>query len=407
MSAPAAPVGLGRRSELTFRQNLRHGRHGWLRLTPAYSVELVQALLRSEPGARVLEPFAGSGTTALAAAELGLDAWAFDINPFLVWLGRAKVSHFAEGEIGEARRLGAELVRAARRGDAARCAPPPLRNIERWWTASRLDLLCSLKAGIDAVGPRPAQTLLLVAFCRTLMALSNAAFDHPSMSFGDAPGFSPEADREEFPGHLETVLSTASQWAGSPVRVEFGDARGLDAVLSNRSRYFDLVITSPPYPNRMSYVRELRPYLYWLGYFSEARQAGELDWRAIGGTWGVATSRLSDWIATRERVPQELIPLLSAIREQPTSGPLMAAYVHRYFEDMAQHLAAIQPLLHSGARLHYIVGNSAFYGVTVPTERILAAELSALGFEGVTIDTVRKRNSKKELFEYRVSARRA
>jgi hypothetical protein len=101
------------------------------------------------------------------------------------------------------------------------------------------------------------------------------------------------------------------------------------------------------------------------------------------------------------------VPLLSEIRRQPTSGPLMATYVQRYFEDMAEHLCAAQQLLARGAELHYVVGNSTFYGVPVPTERLLAAELSRLGFEQVAVRTVRKRNSKKELFEYIVSARRA
>ena len=43
----------------------------------------------------------------------------------------------------------------------------------------------------------------------------------------------------------------------------------------------------------MSYIRELRPYMYWLGILENARDTGELDWSAIGGTWGVATSRLA------------------------------------------------------------------------------------------------------------------
>ncbi len=410
MSAIAAAntsAGVGRRAELTFRQNRQHGRHGWLRLTPAYSVELIHGLLQERQGARVLEPFSGSGTTALVAAELGLHAWACDINPFLIWLGRAKVSHYAAREIDEARRLGSVIVQAVRRRDAARCPPPPLRNIERWWTPSRLELLCTLKAGIDALSKSPAQTLLLVAFCRTLMALSNAAFDHQSMSFGSGPSQSADQDAEQFALDLEIVLSACALQPRGHVRVELADARCLHAALPGQDRSFDLLVTSPPYPNRMSYVRELRPYLYWLGHFSDARQAGELDWRAIGGTWGVATSRLSEWSSSRDHVPDELLPLLSEIRRQPTSGPLMATYVQRYFEDMAEHLCAAQQLLASGAELHYVVGNSTFYRVPVPTERLLAAELSRLGFERVSVRTVRKRNSKKELFEYVVSARRS
>ncbi|HVJ14162.1 MAG TPA: hypothetical protein VM686_01920 [Polyangiaceae bacterium] len=402
-----ALAGVGRRSELTFRQNRRHGRHGWLRLTPAYSVELIQDLLRVRPGSRVLEPFSGSGTTALVAAELGLEAWAFDINPFLIWLGRAKVSHYAAGEIEEAWRVGSWLAGAVRSPGAARCDPPALRNIERWWTPSRLELLCALKAGIDAVGARPAQTLLYVAFCRTLIALSNAAFDHQSMSFGSAREQTSPGDYSQFIADLASVLAACAAQPRTPVRVELADARFLDTSVGSQPRPFDLLVTSPPYPNRMSYVRELRPYLYWLGHFSEARQAGELDWRAIGGTWGIATSRLSEWTSARASIPDELAAVLAAIRDKPVSGPLMATYVQRYFEDMAQHLAAVQRLLIRGGEVHYIVGNSTFYGIAVPTERLLAAELSRLGFEAVAVRTVRKRNSKKELFEYQVSARRS
>jgi hypothetical protein len=54
--------------EVTFRGNLRSTRHGWLRLTPAYSVGLVHELLatRSRPDLPVLDPFCGTGTTLVA-----------------------------------------------------------------------------------------------------------------------------------------------------------------------------------------------------------------------------------------------------------------------------------------------------------------------------------------------------
>jgi len=36
---------IGRLDHLTFKGNLRETRHGWLRLTPAYSVHLVAEIL--------------------------------------------------------------------------------------------------------------------------------------------------------------------------------------------------------------------------------------------------------------------------------------------------------------------------------------------------------------------------
>ena len=57
------------RADLTFRHNVHRGRHGWLRLTPAYSVKLVGDILAASRKPRfVLDPFAGTGTTGLVCA---------------------------------------------------------------------------------------------------------------------------------------------------------------------------------------------------------------------------------------------------------------------------------------------------------------------------------------------------
>lgn len=85
------------RSEYTFKANRSLGRHGWLRLTPAYGVKLVENLLSSvDTGAIILDPFSGTATTGLVAAERGNQAFSFDINPFLVWLGNAKYRNYNE-----------------------------------------------------------------------------------------------------------------------------------------------------------------------------------------------------------------------------------------------------------------------------------------------------------------------
>ncbi|MCC6599581.1 MAG: DNA methyltransferase, partial [Crocinitomicaceae bacterium] len=78
-----------RRTDYTFKYNSRFGRHGWLRLTPAYSVKLVRELIKKDctESSHILDPFSGTATTGLVAAELGFHATLFDINPFLIWLG--------------------------------------------------------------------------------------------------------------------------------------------------------------------------------------------------------------------------------------------------------------------------------------------------------------------------------
>lgn len=146
--------------------------------------------------------------------------------------------------------------------------------------------------------------------------------------------------------------------------------------------------------------------MYWLGYLSDARHAGELDWQAIGGTWGIATSRLNGWKRQEDCwLPDELHGIVASIaREANANGALLAAYVAKYCEDMSRHFGSLRTVLKDGASVHYIVGNSTFYGVLVPTERLYAAMLRKYGFADVEIRPVRKRNSKKALVEFEVSA---
>jgi hypothetical protein len=73
---------------------------------------------------------------------------------------------------------------------------------------------------------------------------------------------------------------------------------------------------------------------------------------------------------------------------------------------MVTHTRELYRVMRPGGTIHYIVGNSRFYDVMVPVEHIFAALFEAAGFIDADIRVVRKRTSKKELFEYLVSARK-
>jgi hypothetical protein len=169
-----------------------------------------------------------------------------------------------------------------------------------------------------------------------------------------------------------------------------------------------MLITSPPYPNRISYIRELRPYMYWLGFLANGRDAGEYDWQAIGGTWGAATSRLTEWKPSGKAfTPSVLRKALVGIADPKNdNGSLLANYVAKYFEDMWRHLSDIGAVLTQHAEVHYIVGNSTFYGTLLPVEDIFKSMLQEVGFRGVEIVKIRKRNSKAELYEFDVTGKK-
>lgn len=404
MIAAVGSERLRQRADYTYKFNANTGRHGWLRLTPAYSLKIVEALVTVGQPTRVFDPFCGTGTTVLSAVYHGHAGTTTDINPFLVWLAQAKTAHYAPSDVAAAQAAGSAALDLVNRQAVA--PAPPIHNLERWWHPPALNFLCALRAALQAVTREGTAThaLLLVAFCRILIDLSNAAFNHQSMSFkaeGQLDLALPLDYAGRFAEAVRFVLRGASENPAGRAQVVLGDARQAGQVVSGP---FDLVITSPPYANRMSYIRELRPYMYWLGFLHDGRAAGELDWTAIGGTWGIATSRLVDWQRPADCFQSaDLHHALEQIAQADNkNGVVLANYVAKYFDDMWAHFQGLPPVLAPNAEVHYIVGNSTFYGTLVPTERLYAEMLTQLGFQAVECRPLRKRNSKKELVEFDV-----
>jgi hypothetical protein len=398
------------RTDLTFKHNLNQGRHSWLRLTPAYSVKLVHQILDDHPCANhVLDPFCGTGTTALVCGERGIACDTLDINPFLVWFTRIKTRNFIPDDLQDARKQLDRLYLDVPSERLAQAWTPPIKDIERWWSPNALNILAQLYAYINQLESPITRDLYQIAFCRILIEVSNAAFNHQSMSFKAPPPslfdlYHHNLILESFGKHLRSVLQTCQQTLRGQITVTQADARNIPPP---KQALYDCLITSPPYPNRMSYIRELRPYMYWLGFLTDSREAGELDWQAIGGTWGIATSRVTKWQPLQSSltsmdtfVDDQFLGMIEQIKQ---SSPTLANYVYKYFVDIADHIVSLLPHLQSNAKVSYVIGNSKFYDVVVPSEAIYARIFQGMGFRNVTVTPIRKRNSKKELFEYIVS----
>lgn len=396
------------RSDYTFKANRSLGRHGWLRLTPAYGVKLVEKLLSSSnTEAIILDPFSGTATTGLVAAELGYKAYSFDINPFLIWLGNAKYRNYAEDCLLDIREKAWQALKEYKSQLEQDNWTPQIFNIERWWSGYTLNVLAALRTALVEQFGEPEEndeySVVWIAFCRLIIETSSAAFNHISMSFNDTVTHH-EIEYIEglFLVILDFVLRSAEKNIMGNARVLKVDSRNIISVGNIK---INKVITSPPYPNRVSYIRELRPYMYWTKFINEAKEAGELDWLAVGGTWGIATSRLNSWTIQEENLPENIFSTVKNIRmSDGKNSNLLSIYVLKYFHDMHLHLSSIRSILEDGAELHYIVGNSTFFGNMVDTAALFSDSMRILGYSKIHSEIVRKRNCNKALYEYCVSA---
>lgn len=177
-----------------------------------------------------------------------------------------------------------------------------------------------------------------------------------------------------------------------------------DMGLLNAEEKISCVITSPPYPNRFSYIHQTRPQLYFMEMLKERKDATEIDLETIGGTWGRATSVLTKGDRLID-IPDELADILSYIPRLREKSLLMCNYATKYFLNLHQHIRSLKKICGKNFRGADVVGNSRLSDVEIYTETILSKIFSLNGFDVDEIIVFRKRGGRKKLYESAVSVK--
>ena len=85
----------------TFVDNMRLPVHRWIRYSAGFSAEWAQSVIRDAgdcSATRVFDPFAGSGTTLLAAEQLGVESYGLEAQPFVARMAEAKLAWRSDPE---------------------------------------------------------------------------------------------------------------------------------------------------------------------------------------------------------------------------------------------------------------------------------------------------------------------
>ena len=264
----------GRSSELPERERTKHVH----RLHPylgKFIPQLVEVLLDRHlvRGRRVLDPFAGSGTTLVQALESGIDAAGVDVAAFNCLLMRVKTrgtTSFAlehdlrdalarfergEGAAGEPAAYRARLVRAAARRGAARV---PLADRRRTSTPTSC-ASCSRARPARRGGRRTSTS---TSRARRSAGRTGATSTGASAGRSSAPGTS---------SPLHARHARADQGVRPRARPRRGDVLHGDARELELGGPFDAVVTSPPYPGLIDYHEQHR-YAYELLGLDDRRE---------------------------------------------------------------------------------------------------------------------------------------
>ncbi|MFO0984877.1 MAG: DNA methyltransferase [Planctomycetota bacterium] len=259
-----------------------HGFHAYpARMHPETARRLLAHF--AGPGARVLDPFVGSGTVALEALRLGLPCAGVDISRVALEIAWARPRVMVPAECRAIEQAGARLAHRLRSVPQPHAAWPawavPVRS---WFSTHTLAEVCLLKAAIDDLDDERRRRLLLCVLSSLLVKLSKQASDSAPVVDRAYRPWPPGAAYGLFASKCaeltRSLLLLSSDLHKRKVVViepalELGDAR------THRfgKGSFDVILTSPPYPATYDYAhhQQLRYALYGGGaQFAEAHELG-------------------------------------------------------------------------------------------------------------------------------------
>jgi hypothetical protein len=360
----------------------------------------------------ILDPFSGASTTLIECKLLGMDSYGFEINPFLHWIGNVclnwdinadEIKKYHSKVLHEFKNI--EKPSNLKDLDKFGLTIPPIHNPHRWWRDDVLIDMLHLKECIDRVVKHDDGIKQFFRLCLAgvlVPNLTNVTLGRLQLHFIDKSEVAIDVIKE-YSQHFEVMLgdiqSIQSEKAIGNSQLFLQDSTDL-SVFSKITKPISSVITSPPYPNRYSYVWNTRPHLYMFDFITKGKEATQIDMKTIGGTWGTATSMLSVGIIEpiNEAVAEVVSTVIRDIREQDN---LMANYVIKYFNMLTKQILELERLPQRQLKCAYVVGNSRIKDVYIETDVMLGNifERLNIGYKINTIERIRKRNSGKDLHE--------
>jgi len=327
-----------------------HGFHSYpARMHPATAARLVRAF--SDEGARVLDPFCGSGTVLVEAMIAGRRAVGTDLNPLAVRLASLKTTPRDAGArealVGAARAVAAVAnERRARRAGATRRYPP--EDVATFEPHVLLEL-DSLRAATSDLPDRATSEALGAVLSAIIVKVSRRTSDTTSHTGPRriAAGYTAKLfvrKAEELARRLaafEALLPPGAQ----PARVALDDATRLRTVQAST---VDAVVTSPPYAGTYDYVAHHALRMRWLGLDAQPLAAGEIGSRRRYARLEGATEARASW----ER-------------------------------ELGSALRAMARVCRMGARIVLLVADSAVQGEALRADAAVAAVAPRVGFEEV------------------------
>jgi hypothetical protein len=368
----------------------------WFKFKEAFSPQFIVDCAASlgKPARSCLDPFGGSGTSALTAQFLGIRPTTIEVNPFLADLIEAKLSTYDVASLRtdylNVLRISKDLCPATAKllKDApATLVKPGINN--RWiYSKGVAHRILALREAIALVKSRPNRLLLTVVLGSTLVGLSNVIVNGKGRKYRNdwETRQKSAADVETaFRGSFFEVFSDICLYAGRGSR-DFTLIRGDSRTMLDQVEPVDFAVFSPPYPNSFDYTDIYNLELWMLGYLSSRPDNLRLRGETLRSHVQIRREYSTDTSGSKSltRAYRDLCRVRKKLW-----NPDIPEMICAYFADLKTVMIKLKTRLNKGGKAFLAVGNSKYAGVTVDTETILQDIALAHGYRRASSRPIR------------------
>ena len=373
----------------------------WYPYREGYSARLVSAFLR-ELGitSTTFDPFAGSGTTLLASRMHHLKSYGVDVNPISVLVAQVENEQYSEEDFhtlcGEIEKLQV-LDRSEESLDTA------FDLADRVFNKDILRSLLQFKNHIQAIENDRVRRLVFVAWLSIVEAVSNIKKEGNGIKYRNrrrTPTGYVYIEKEvweqtHFPddkfGFVKTKLLSRLRIILADLQSNYGPCTAKPEVFMGSCLDFEQYFSdevgfsffSPPYCNCFDYF-EIHKVELWLGGFVNSNEdLRALRTRAFRSNTNTLDNRM---VAYQNDRLEHLIALFDPEKLWNKQIPQV---VRGYFDDMHTLLAKLYHRTSKKGFVGIVVGNSAYSGVIVPTDLLIAGIAREVGFAAASVFVAR------------------
>ncbi len=385
---------------LTFQDSLRQGIYGWYPYVEGFSATYARdSILRNRLRPQTIyDPFGGSGTVQLAASMLGIQSFYSELNPFMSFVAETKILsvRWAKKNWNKFNSIATEYLKVIDKNNLVKARKRV--SLEQYYEAFPKrdyfedkhirELLAALSIAEDiSDGYQHACNILMLACTSNAVACSNMT------RRADLRRRRPDEYKNRVVNVSGLISDSVKRMVqdvkSSPTNIAYTKKVSSDSksIPDEYRNAFDLVLTSPPYLNGTNYFRNTKIELWLLGFIkSEKELRGYRNLTVTGGINDVSKKESYFDFKKVEKIAKQL-----DLESKDKRIPTMARH---YFSDMYEVFKGVFNSMKPGGDFVLDIGDSKFYGVHVPTNKLLIDVAREAGFNVKNEHILAKRMSR-------------